>query len=540
MVRVMKCELPANYGLANARDGHSAGNLGARASAALLTGITLIATFLRYHALTTKQVWFDEALSFSLARLPWPEFLRILWHRDPNMALYFVFLRFWIHLGTTLADLRLLSVVFSIASIPVTYALGARLYGRTVGLLSAWFLALNAFQIRYAQEVRCYAMLTFFSALATWILVRNLQEPRTSGWGVYAAACAGMMNVHVLSALVIPVHALWMFCLPSGEVPWRKVVRSYGWAALGMVPMVLSSIKVGTATVEWIPSIGAETMLTFWRIFAGNFGITLVLLETMAFGVIVVAALRARGDTDGPAFRGSDTLVLAWLFIPVVLLVAISLVKPLFVPRYLISCSPALALAVGAGIVRMRRVVPAFALGVLISMLSVAGTVAYYHDDLDTIRPDWETPSNYVLDRAQPGDGIFFYTADCQIMFDFYRLHRTHTQPWPEPLSRKWKELPDDLPAGATSSMPELIGSRPAGDRVWLVFGFLPTGPGGRSDTEGARLRDWFAQGRQRIDVQKFNAAGIILFARDVNPTPVSDGSDTKNLLITSGSTSRK
>jgi mannosyltransferase len=512
-------EVPASCGLANSGDGHPVEDLSPRASAALLTGITLLATFLRYHALAGKQLWLDEGLSFAVAHLPWLEFLRALWEREANMALYFLFLHFWIHLGTTLADLRVLSVLFSIASVPVTHALGVRLYGRTVGLLAAWFLALNAFQIRYAQEVRCYAMLTFFAVLVTWILVRNLQDdPQTSGWGVYAAACVAMMYVHVLSALVILVHTLWMFCLPRAEVPWRKVVRSYGWVAFGMVPMLLFSIRVRTATVDWIPPISAGTMLSFWKIFTGNYGITLVLLETIAIGLIIVTGLLTTSGKKGGAFPTSDTLVLAWLLIPIMLLVTISLVKPLFVPRYLIVCSPALALAIGAGIARVRRAVPAVALGVLISILSIAGTIKYYHNDLDVIRTDWETAANHILDRARPGDGIFFYTGICQIMFDFYRLQRNPSRPWPELLSRPWNEgLPSDQPAGATPSLPELIGSRPAGDRVWIVFGFIPTGAGGRPDTEAGQLRDWFAQGRQRIDVQRFNDAGIILFARDGN-----------------------
>ena len=74
------------------------------------------------------------------------------------MGVYFLLLHFWLMLGSSLGFLRGLSVLFSVATIPVIYALGARLFGRNAGLIAAWLLAINAFHIRYAQEIRGYAM----------------------------------------------------------------------------------------------------------------------------------------------------------------------------------------------------------------------------------------------------------------------------------------------------------------------------------------------------------------------------------------------
>jgi mannosyltransferase len=95
-----------------------------------------------------------KAFRVEIARLPWRPFFYVLRHREINMALYYVLLHVWLSLGSTEAFIRGLSVLFSLATVPVLYALGVRVGGRMAGLLAAWLLAINAYHVRYAQEAR--------------------------------------------------------------------------------------------------------------------------------------------------------------------------------------------------------------------------------------------------------------------------------------------------------------------------------------------------------------------------------------------------
>jgi hypothetical protein len=54
----------------------------------------------------------------------------------------------------------------------------------------------------------------------------------------------------------------------------------------------------------------------------------------------------------------------------------------------------------------------------------------------------------------------------------------------------------------------------PAGDRVWLIL-LLPAGVNGILDMTGYKVRDWFAAGRHRLDVQRLPPINIVLFAKD-------------------------
>src|SRR5947208_17064543 len=64
---------------------------------ALLAAITAAGALLRVYILTAKSFWFDEGASVGIARLDWYNFVRILWRREANMALYYVLPRGWLH-----------------------------------------------------------------------------------------------------------------------------------------------------------------------------------------------------------------------------------------------------------------------------------------------------------------------------------------------------------------------------------------------------------------------------------------------------------
>ena len=128
--------------------------------------------------------------------------------------------------GSSEGFIRALSVVFSVATIPVVYALGHRLFGRKTGLLAAWLLAANAYHVRYAQEARGYALVVFLAALSTWLLVRNLQDPRRARWGIYALVSALAVYAHFYAALILLAQAGSLMFLPPENLPWQELWRA--------------------------------------------------------------------------------------------------------------------------------------------------------------------------------------------------------------------------------------------------------------------------------------------------------------------------
>ena len=134
----------------------------------LLAALTLVGALLRAWQIGAKSIWIDEAFSVWVARQPPAEGVRWLARIDQHPPLYYVLLHLWLALGDGPAAVRLLSATVSTLNIPALYALGARLFGRRVGLLAAAVLALSPFHVYLAQEARMYALLSLAVTASLW------------------------------------------------------------------------------------------------------------------------------------------------------------------------------------------------------------------------------------------------------------------------------------------------------------------------------------------------------------------------------------
>ncbi len=499
---------------------------GAALNAVLLALITLVGTALRLHAITAKSFWLDEGISVEIARLPWQQFFFVLRHREANMMLYYLLLRFWLAMGSGEGFIRGLSVLFSVATVPVLYALGARLFGRSSGLLAALLLAINAYHIRYAQEARGYALVVFFAALASWLLVRNLQEPSSARWGAYTVVSALAVYSHFFGALIVLAHGVSLAFLPRKDLPWGDLKRSVRWFAYLMFPIAIIVATVGAGSMRWIPPAETSTVLRFFITLAGNGGNPLLVLDAVAVGLAAFGWWRLWYSGGQSVNAWGYALVTAWLFVPVIVVLAASVVRQLFLARYLNPCLPALILIVAAGITRLRPPVLAWVLGAAISAFSVLGAVSYYRQDFDLERDDWRAATSYVLDHALPGDGAFFYLNFGRLPFEFYRSQRHPSQVWPEALvaanGSDWGYR-DSLFASLGEALRD---AQPAGDRVWLLLS-LDTDSNGQPRRESVMLRAVYGSGRHLIEEKRISAITILLYARDA--TVSTEASEGKN-----------
>lgn len=143
--------------------------------------ITLVGGFLRVFLLGAKGMWLDETFSVWLANQSVGDMLQWIIKIDQHPPLYYLLLHGWIALlEDTPYDARLLSVLFSTATIPIVYLIGKRLSGAAVGLAAAMLLAFSPFNIYFAQETRMYTLLTFNAGVAIYALVRLLTDPRSA------------------------------------------------------------------------------------------------------------------------------------------------------------------------------------------------------------------------------------------------------------------------------------------------------------------------------------------------------------------------
>jgi len=513
-------------------------NLGPATTFFLVALITLAAAFLRLHGLTAKSFWLDEGIGIEIVRLNWTQFLHVIWSSEANMALYYVLLKFWMMMGDSEGFIRGLSILFSVATVPLIFSLGKRLFGQRAGLLAALLLGLNAYHIRYAQDARSYAMFVFFAVLATWLLIKNLQEPSSAQWELYGFVCALTAYCHFFGTMLVPAHVIPLLFWKKDQIPWRKFTRGLLVFGAMTVPIVIFVLKTGYSPISWAPPMNFNSLLALGVIFSGNDGRLLLALDVVAIGITLIMARRtSKSDTDKSAIRGY-ALIFSWLITPVAMVAACSLFKPMLVPRFLSFCLPALLLLVAAGISKCQPAALAWGLCIAITVCSMFGVINYFQYDLEGNRQDWRSLTSYVIDHSRPGDSIFFFYAAGEAPFDYYCSRQKPGALRPKSLQENWMKAENrlDLPNSISeylTTVPEtnLRAFQPAGRRVWLVLMSL-SGSRQEGDTSTA-IANWLSIGRHRVDTQVYSPLAVFLYDRtDVGPSATNNRVETDPLSL--------
>lgn len=492
----------------------------------LLLGLVGIGSAIRFSHLTAKPFWFDECFSVELARLRLGSFLRTLWWREATAALYNVVLRVWLHFGQSPFFIRSLSVVFAVATIPAIYWLALQLYDRRVALLAAVLFTFNAFNVRYAQEARTYALFVLLAAVSSAFFVAWLREPKRSHRIGYIATSILAVYAHFYALLLVAVQ-WFVFRLfdasgprasePSNPTAWRpRPWRAIGIAAL---PALLFMTRTGAGPIRWIRRPGLHDVLAFWRAFTGGTNWALPVLVLLACAAAVPSGRRLfQANQAWETWRVQFLLV--WLVFPIALTVALSFLRPVFLPRYMIFCQPAMIILVAAGIARLRRprlVIPALALFLL---FAVQGIRFVYAHDFDDQRDGSGEAANFILDHSQAGDAVLFQISEARAPYEFFRsLRAGENTASPKFTGRLGPDIlyPDFGPGLEYSDfkakpVPEILRSEfPSHPRVWAMFMYSQGGGASRTTALLTRL---LSQSFPNSQCREFPSVKLCLYAR--------------------------
>jgi hypothetical protein len=189
-----------------------------------------------------------------------------------------------------------------------------------------------------------------------------------------------------------------------------------------------------------------------------------------------------------------------------------SLIKPLFVPRYFIFCLPALLLLVACGIARLRTValIPALA---CVLLASLQGTAGYYRSDLDIQRDDWQAATQYVLDHAQSGDALLFHVPMGRMSYEFYHSLSGPALVAPEVLYPHHGDRISFLDFVEKPNDAELEALLPQHRRAWLVLTYAKTQSGSR-DERSTELTSLLEKIYPNVEANGFPGVEILLYSK--------------------------
>ena len=394
----------------------------------------------RLWALASKPFWFDECFSTEIARIDWRSFLHLLWWREANMSLYYALLRAWMQLGQSPFFIRSLSVAIAAATLPAVYWLARMLYDRRVALIAAGLFALNAFDVRYSQEARSYALFLLLATLSSGFLIAFLRQPDSRYRKCYIAASALAAYAHFYALLLVAaqwlvvhrfdVRASGNIDSANSTIKIKHELRS-AWIAIfvAVLPLIAFIVKTGAGPIKWIKRPGPWDFLRFCEHMAGGNSWLLlgICLAACAGAIIPLRKTLLQQNPSWETWRVQFLLV--WLLFPIALTILLSIARPLFYPRYMIFCIPPLMILFAAGLSRLRH---EWITGIALTgifFLCGQGIIFVYGHDFDDERDAAGVATNFILDHSEPGDGAIFHIVQTRVPYEFFRALRVGDQP---------------------------------------------------------------------------------------------------------------
>ncbi len=467
----------------------------------LVGGIIAIGIALRILYLGAPSFWLDEALSVAFARLSWSRFAHLTVSRELNMLPYYLLLRGWIRLGTEEWIVRSLSALCSIATLPLFYRLGTRLFGARVGRIGVALLAVHPYHIRFAQEARGYSLMLLLVTGSTLLLVRATESSSrhpVGVWVAYVATSVLAVYTHFYAGLAILAQWASLAVARPRGLRWKDFALAVVAIGILLLPLAAFVLLGHADSATWIPRTTFRRVdYLVYSLLGGGSSVGEHKLEFVPYAAVLFAAgvsARAAWRTQR---RERDTwhyaLVIGGAALPIIFVLTISLFKPIFVDKYLIECLPFTVLLVAVGIDRLRPRTLSLAALVVTLVISVHALVGYYRrSDKD----DWRAATRYVLGSARPGDAALFFPSFVVAPFDYYRAGF-------------------DATAGSVEVIyPGTLGDEDVGDvltrlparyrRLWAVFN--------QDGEAGGALRDSLS-GRYRMESDRqFTGVRVVLY----------------------------
>ncbi len=405
---------------------------------AVVAILLVVAAALRLYQLSSQSIWVDEMLTLSSSGITAPLYpIDII--DNLHGPLHSIILFLWTKLaGESEFALRLPSVLFSVLSLIVIYRIILRLTDSGTAIVALALMAVSPVHVWYAQEVRNYSLLLFFSALSFDSYLSLLAEPGRTNFGKYVLFTFAGFLCNMSMAFLLIVQDVLFFLVPR-KLSFRHMLLANVLVALLLAPWLKGMFE----RVEFGRLVGKESYpetqfarrestftplalpYTFYvfsvgyslgpglrelhdlaRVDSLSGHLSVVLPSAICFALAFLLGLFSLRDK-----RKVLLVLLIWLVVPLVMvsLFAVRGFKP-FNPRYAIVALPAYVFLLAAGLRLRTASLPANLLrSVLIGgiiVLSLMSLWNHYHVPRYQ-KEDFRAVSEFLNTEFVPGDAVF-------------------------------------------------------------------------------------------------------------------------------------
>jgi len=381
----------------------------------LLLVVLFVGIILRVYGLSEQNYWYDEIITLRVAQGSLDSI--IVGSRPP---LYLVFAHFWIgSFGVSEVATRLLSIIFGVSSIVLIYIIGKTLFNQTVGVLSAFFMSVSRFQIAYSQELRYYSLYELLTLVSFFFYIRLLNSKSYIHTVLYILSTILLYYSHDFAVFIIAVQNLYVLIrykkLKSIIPKWFLIQFVILLCILPRFIEAFSAKAIGESGPNWIlPANMWSPLKTIYHYMGlvfeihntifDDIAIIFLLIGTVIYFLIIGKEkwMKSLNQSIAVFKRGwnmkSETmLVLLWLFVPIALVLIMSVVfKPMYIIRYLICSAPACYILVALLFTKVNKVIPIGVMLISYAILISPGLYLYY---IIPVREDWREVGTYIKEN---------------------------------------------------------------------------------------------------------------------------------------------
>jgi mannosyltransferase len=509
----------------------------AHATVFFFCGVFLVGLGARLYNIGSMPFWLDEVTTVHRSSLPFWHMVHdaLAAHHLPS---YFFVISVISHYGLSETVLRMPSAVFGGAVAGMIFLVGERVSSWRAGLVAGLLLALSPLQVQYGQEARAYTFVMFMMTIGLLGLIELARNPREasqpwkdpdarlSPWIIYLVGTIGALQVLSTAFFwLISANCAAVAILADKAVDRRRFL--FRWLVVQALVVLLTLPWFGAMVVvtkgkmtdatDWVRPITMHSFLsTFGSLYlmrisrlisfhlfpavVPGFGVLL-----LAFGVMGLARLRpplSSGDVAGRSSSLLPTLGIAAAVPPLIILL-ISMVKPLWMPRYLMWSSVPFFVLVGIGVEvlptpRLRTIATA-----TLVLLAAINLVPYYGAET---KPRWDLAALDLKAAMRPGDLLLVPDRGPIDMMNFF-------------LGQENQEIPH---AVWTKDVFVAAAHLQEGGRVWVVSGKV-----GQADRTSRKSFEEIISplGQSIRTFQEGQLITLKLFAKPAADNLIADGS---------------
>lgn len=458
-----------------------------------LTGLVALAVALRVAGLGASAIWYDEAFSLAMARLPLLDLVRAA-ALDFNPPLWEMIA--WVStrlFGDSAIGLRLPSLMASIAAFVVAAwlmrELGISPHDKTgaswIALAALAALAVLPYQLWMAQDGRVYAVMSLLYLAGAWFALRG----RWLGF----TACLGLLFYSHLPGAVYVVPLI-VLAVMSHRKKLDRIGYAVAAAALSFLPWQTAWVSATTRDFWLGPFTWGNLLTALARAFFVD------ALPPALWGAAAIAIVGGVAWATAITLRerSAGTLTLAMLTIgPLFLMVAISQFRNVVFYRPLSALTIPLVLWLAVTLTRIPWRWLKYTAATVWVVLLVAGLLSWSPaskgGDLRALT------DRMMIDFMRPGDVVYHATGTSALPFSEYVRAPTYL-------------LDEEQPPGLLSQpMQDALGLKRAAledvphARAWIVWALDDQ----MTDEANARMNRYISGGTLIGTVHYWQAAPI-------------------------------